>query len=146
MSGASSNYNAAYASVTLQEWHGLTALSNLTFSRTLGDGGTTQNGITSIDSYHRDTDYRTPSQDIPWVFNVYALYQVPYMSSQHGVAGRVLGGWSVAPLFRAQSVNRVPGARLPEGTCVTDTFGRKLCSQVDSNLASNGIEINPVGR
>ena len=55
-----------------------------------------------------------------------------------GTAGR--------KLFRAQSVNRVPGARLPEGTCVTDTFGRKLCSQVDSNLASNGIEINPVGR
>ena len=50
-----------------------------------------------------------------------------------GTAGR--------KLFRAQSVNRVPGARLPEGTCVTDTFGRKLCSQVDSNLASNGIEI-----
>ena len=55
-----------------------------------------------------------------------------------GTAGR--------KLFRAESVNRVPGARLPEGTCVTDTFGRKLCSQVDSNLASNGIEINPAGR
>ena len=55
-----------------------------------------------------------------------------------GTAGR--------KLFRAESVNRVPGARLPEGTCVTDTFGRKLCSQVNSNLASNGIEINPVGR
>jgi len=49
-------------------------------------------------------------------------------------------------LFRAESVNRIPGARLPEGTCVTDTFGRKLCSQVDSNVASNGIEINPAGR
>ena len=45
----------------------------------------------------------TPSQDIPWVFNVYALYQIPYMSLQHGLAGRVLGGWSVAPLFRSQS-------------------------------------------
>ena len=55
-----------------------------------------------------------------------------------GTAGR--------KLFRAESVNRVPGARLPEGTCVTDTFGRKLCSQVNSNTASNGIEINPAGR
>jgi hypothetical protein len=55
-----------------------------------------------------------------------------------GTAGR--------KLFRAESVNRVPGARLPEGTCVTDTFGRKLCSQVDSNLAGNGLEINPAGR
>jgi hypothetical protein len=55
-----------------------------------------------------------------------------------GTAGR--------KLFRAESVNRVPGARLPEGACVTDTFGRKLCSQVDSNLASSDIEINPVRR
>jgi hypothetical protein len=55
-----------------------------------------------------------------------------------GTAGR--------KLFRAESVNRVPGARLPEGTCVTDTFHRKLCSQVDSNVAGNGIEINPEGR
>ena len=55
-----------------------------------------------------------------------------------GTAGR--------KLFRAESVNRIPGARLPEGTCVIDNFGRKLCSQVDSNLAANGIEINPVGR
>jgi hypothetical protein len=55
-----------------------------------------------------------------------------------GTAGR--------KLFRAESVNRVPGARLPEGTCVTDTFGRRLCSQVNSNLASNGLKINPAGR
>jgi len=26
---------------------------------------------------------------------------------------------------RAEAVNRVPGGRLPEGTCVSDTFGRK---------------------
>jgi hypothetical protein len=49
-------------------------------------------------------------------------------------------------LFRAEAVNRIPGARLPEGTCVTDTFGRKLCSQVNTNKDANGFEINPVGR
>ena len=49
-------------------------------------------------------------------------------------------------LFRAEAVNRVPGARLPEGTCVTDNFGRKLCSQVNTNEDANGFKINPVGR
>ena len=49
-------------------------------------------------------------------------------------------------LFRAEAVNRVPGARLPEGTCVTDNFGRKLCSQVNTNEDANGFVINPVGR
>ena len=49
-------------------------------------------------------------------------------------------------LFRAENVNRIPGGRLPEGTCVTDTFGRKLCSQIDSSTAPNGLRLNPTGR
>ena len=48
-------------------------------------------------------------------------------------------------LFRADNVNRVPGGRLPEGTCVTDNVRRQLCSQIDTNLAPNGLEINPWG-
>ncbi len=48
-------------------------------------------------------------------------------------------------LFRAEDVNRVPGGRLPAGTCVTDNFGRRLCSQINTNTAANGLEINPLG-
>jgi hypothetical protein len=48
-------------------------------------------------------------------------------------------------LFRTENVNRVPGGRLPQGTCVTDNFGRQLCSQINSNTAPNGLEINPLG-
>ena len=36
-------------------------------------------------------------------------------------------------LLRAESVNRVPGGALPEGVCVNDTFGRRLCSQINDN-------------
>ncbi len=49
-------------------------------------------------------------------------------------------------LFRAENVNRVPGGRLPEGTCVTDNFGRHLCSQINTHEAANGRLINPQGR
>ena len=48
-------------------------------------------------------------------------------------------------LFRADNVNRVPGGQLPEGTCVTDNFGRRLCSQINTNTAANGLAINPLG-
>ena len=54
-----------------------------------------------------------------------------------GTAGR--------KLFRSESVNRIPGALLPEGTCVADNFGRKLCSQINTTLASNGLPLNPRG-
>ena len=40
----------------------------------------------------------------------------------------------------------MPGARLPEGACVTDNFGRKLCSQVNTKQDDNGFAINLVGR
>jgi outer membrane receptor protein involved in Fe transport len=48
-------------------------------------------------------------------------------------------------LFRADNVNRIPGGRLPEGTCVTDNIGRQLCSQINTHHAPNGLEINPLG-
>ena len=54
-----------------------------------------------------------------------------------GTAGRRLP--------RAESVNRVPGGMLPEGTCVTDNLGRKLCSQADNTSGTNGLPINPYG-
>jgi outer membrane receptor protein involved in Fe transport len=47
-------------------------------------------------------------------------------------------------LFRSEQVNRVAGGRLPEGACLTDNFGRKVCSQIDSTLV-NGLEKNPEG-
>ena len=49
-------------------------------------------------------------------------------------------------LFRAENVNRVPGARLPEGTCVNDNFRRLLCSQISTKTAANGLKLNPDGR
>ncbi len=87
----------------MQNWRGLTLRSNLTFSRALGNGGTTQNGITSMDTFNRDTDYRALGHDINWVYNLIALYDIRAFSDQRGLVGKILGGWSVAPLFTAQS-------------------------------------------
>ncbi|MGH9532913.1 MAG: TonB-dependent receptor domain-containing protein [Terriglobales bacterium] len=49
-------------------------------------------------------------------------------------------------LFRAEDINRIPGGRLPEGTCTTDIFGRNLCSQLDSTIGAFGDPINASGR
>ena len=40
-------------------------------------------------------------------------------------------------LFRSENVNRIPGARLPSGTCTTDNFGRLLCSHPGGWLNPN---------
>ncbi len=53
-------------------------------------------------------------------------------------------GTTGSNLFRAESVNRIPGSRLPEGICVTDNFGRRVCSQRDTTTI-NDRQINPSG-
>ena len=55
-------------------------------------------------------------------------------------------GTSGSNLIRADNVNRVPGGWLPEGTCLKDSLGRLLCSQIDSRPNAYGEPINPVGR
>jgi hypothetical protein len=55
-------------------------------------------------------------------------------------------GTSGSNLIRADNVNRIPGGRLPEGTCVKDNLGRLLCSQIDSRANRYGEPNNPVGR
>jgi len=40
-------------------------------------------------------------------------------------------------LMRAENLNRIPGGRLPAGTCVIDNFDRRICSQQSA--------LNPLG-
>ncbi|MBV8897032.1 MAG: carboxypeptidase regulatory-like domain-containing protein [Acidobacteriaceae bacterium] len=99
------NYNALFFSFTARDWHGLTATSNFTWSRSLGTGDVAQ--ATSEESvlnpFNIAESYGPQLFDYRFVYNLNLLYQVPYMRSQHGIVGRLLGGWSIAPLFTAQS-------------------------------------------
>ena len=66
-----------------------------------------------------------------------------YLSIQHEIAPRTVVeldyvGTEGYNNYRSENINRIPGGRLPEGTCVTDNFGRQLCSQINAD--------NPVGR
>jgi hypothetical protein len=99
------NYNAVFLSLTSRDWHGLTATSNFTWSRSLGTGDVVQ--ATSELSVPAPWDiqeaYGPQGFDYRFVYNLNMLYQIPFMRAQKGLTGRLLGGWSVAPLFTAQS-------------------------------------------
>ncbi len=41
--------------------------------------------------------------DIKFVYSLLMLYQPPFFKDQKGFIGHVLGGWTIAPLFTAQS-------------------------------------------
>jgi len=99
------NYNAAFFSFTAKDWHGVTARSNFTWSRALGTGSLQQSSssITVVDPWNMHASYGTQPFDLRFVYSQLMVYQTPFFRSQKGVAGRVLGGWSISPLFTAQS-------------------------------------------
>ncbi len=72
----------------------------------------------------------------PYVYNYFLGFQREIMPKL--VVEANYAGTTGHKLFRAENVNRIPGGRLPEGSCVTDTFGRQLCGQVNAT--------NPLGR
>jgi hypothetical protein len=99
------NYNGAFLSFTAKDWHGLTARSNFTWSRSLGTGSLQQSSssITVVDPWNLHASYGPQPFDIRFIYSQLTLYRLPFFSDQRGVMGRLLGGWSISPLFTAQS-------------------------------------------
>jgi Carboxypeptidase regulatory-like domain len=99
------NYNAAFAKFTTKNWHGLTAIGNFTWSRALGTGSVVQasSSVTVPNPWNMDYGYGPQPFDIRFVYSQMLLYRSSLFKGQKGVLGHALGGWSIAPLFTAQS-------------------------------------------
>jgi hypothetical protein len=73
--------------------------------------------------------------DDPYVYNSYLSIQRELVNKWVVEVDYV--GTAGHKLFRSENLNSIPGGKLPAGACVTDNFGRQLCSQVSAN--------NPLG-
>ena len=102
-----SNYNAGFVSFTAKDWHGLTARNNFTYGKSLGTGSVVQasSSITVPNPYDFNTfgTYGVQPFDVKFTYSLLMFYQSPFFKSQHGVMGKVLGGWTIAPLFTART-------------------------------------------
>ncbi|MHB8411504.1 MAG: carboxypeptidase-like regulatory domain-containing protein [Candidatus Acidiferrales bacterium] len=99
------NYNAGFVTLKTSNWNGLTAGSNFTWSKALGTGALVQatSEYTADDPFNLGAMYGLQGFDRKFVFNQYIVYQPPFYKGQQGFIGRVLGGWTIAPLFAAGS-------------------------------------------
>jgi len=106
------NYNAGFLQLTLTNWHGLTMKSNFTWSKALGTGNVVQATSTyaTVDPWNLHNNYGPQYYDEKYNFNLFFNYAPPYYSSQKGVIGHLLGGWSFSPLF-------VYGSGFPVESC-----------------------------
>lgn len=99
------NYNALFVTWRMRDYHGITATSNLTWGRALGTGSVIQatSEATVLDQWNLAAQYGPQSFDTKLVYNLVTLYTPPVFRGQHGILGHLLGGWSLAPIFTAQS-------------------------------------------
>ncbi|HKW35072.1 MAG TPA: carboxypeptidase-like regulatory domain-containing protein [Candidatus Acidoferrum sp.] len=95
------NYNAAFLQLTLTNWHGLTMKTNFTWSKALGTGTVVQatSAYATVDPWDLHNQYGVQPYDERYNLNLFFNYAPPYYSSQRGVIGHLLGGWSFSPLF-----------------------------------------------
>jgi len=99
------NYNGAFVSLKVNNWHGITVQQNFTYSKALGTGAAVQatSEFTPNDPFNLNNMYGVQSFDRKFVYNAYALLDDPWYKGQHGLMGHLLGGWSLAPIFAAGS-------------------------------------------
>jgi hypothetical protein len=97
------NYNGAFLSFKTTDWHGLTSQQNFTMSRALGTGAFVQatSEFTPDDPFNLAEMYGRQGFDQNFVYNLYIAYQPPVFKGESGFAGRLLGGWSFAPILTA---------------------------------------------
>ncbi len=99
------NYNALYSTFKTTEYHGLTAISNFTWGRALGTAPLAQanSSNTALNAWDMHANYGANGFDVKFQYNAAVYYAPKIYAGQHGIAGHVLGGWTVSPLFTAQS-------------------------------------------
>ncbi len=133
------NYNALFVRFQTTTWHGLTAIQNFTWGRALGTGFQVQatSSNTALTPFNLGAEYGPQSYDIRFIYNTAIYYSVPYFRSQKGVLGHILGGWTIAPLFTAQSGSPT-SVSYSEGNCTgCEAFG-EVTTPGTSAFSSNG--------
>jgi hypothetical protein len=85
--------------------------------------------------------YGSQGFDIRFIFNLAMIYHTPELHSRTSLAGRVLGGWSIGPLFTAQSGSPLQVGIGTGSTANSQSFGEEYGN---SNSASeNAVLIAP---
>jgi hypothetical protein len=125
------NYNGAFVSLKMTNWHGITLQENFTWSKALGTGAFVQatSSYTTNDPFNINNMYGLQNFDRKFVFNTYAMIDDPWYKGQHGIIGRIAGGWSLSPILAIGS-----GAPL---FCGTNTNAQSFGSADGVSYATN---------
>jgi len=93
----SGNYNSLQASARKEWKHSSLVAANYTWSHALTNAGADRTGAPQI-STNPSAEYGPAAADRRHMFNFNAVYALPFFYEQHGIVGRLLGGWEVSGL------------------------------------------------
>jgi hypothetical protein len=125
------NYNGGFITLITNNWHGFLLHNNFTYSKALGTGAVVQasSEYTPNDAFDLGKMYGLQPFDRKFVYNSYLVWQDPYFKSQRGVLGRMMGGWSRAPIMTAGSGQPI--------YCGTQTEAQSFGSADGNNYYTN---------
>jgi hypothetical protein len=123
-----SNYNGGYVTFKATDFHGMTLQENFTYSKALGLGAYNQSTSSQAaeDSFNLQEQYGRQGFDQKFIFNTFIVYKTPWYKDQHGIIGRVAGGWTLSPVLTA-------GTGQPL-TCATNNSGQNFGGEDGSNF------------
>jgi hypothetical protein len=132
---AFSEYNALQASLTMRNFHGFSGILSYAWSRTIdntddfsisinNNGGGGQATPFAQDPLNIDQGERGVSGDsYPNIFSIGLTYNEPWFHDQHGIVGRLLGGYMMNAFYQyngGQPYNPYQNSPTVTSTCVND--------------------------
>jgi len=100
-----SNYNALFLTLKMNDWHGITNISNFTWGKSLGTAQIAQYNSSNqwLDIWNPRASYGPQVFDIKYIFTSGTSYRPTFFRGKHGWQGKLLDGWSISPFLTAQS-------------------------------------------
>ena len=89
------NYNSLQVTLNHRSSKGLTVGIAYTWSKDLTTNSNDRGSI-ATDSYNLKMDYGPSSTNTPQIFEANYVYDLPFFKQQHGLEGKVLGGWELS--------------------------------------------------
>jgi hypothetical protein len=107
----SSNYNGMVAEIRSSDLFrkGLQVSANYTWSHAIDNLSSTFSELGNdfnlglLDPLHPELDRGNASFDVRHRFSLSGIYEAPFAKNSNGLAGRILGGWSFAPIISART-------------------------------------------
>jgi hypothetical protein len=132
--------------LSIEHWHGVTAGLSYTWSKDIdnvseiystGAGGNTTNFSQSPFDLTRG-ERGISGLDYPQLTSLYMIIELPWFSKPHTLAGKLLGGWQVNPIWRFASGQPYTVIENPGSTTLlcdpTETSGSTTCRPILGNL------------